>query len=94
MEKLEASHSQVLISNSPYCLSYNSYDVHYFGEFVSGSTNKSLIDVFLFSHRLSACINIVRRIFVLVTHRENESVNPVIARSYQLVITANTINAW
>ena len=42
----------------------------YLWEFFSGSTNKPLIDVFLYSHHSSAwnCIYIVRRNSVLVTH--------------------------
>ena len=40
-----------------------------------GSTNKSLVDIFLYSHYLSVrnCIDIVRRNFVFVTHDNNLS---------------------
>ena len=40
------------------------------GEFCFGSTNKPLVDVFLYSHHLSArfCIDIVKINFVLVAH--------------------------
>ena len=41
-----------------------------FGEFVIGSTYNPLIDIFLYSHHLSAqyCIDAVRRNSQLVTH--------------------------
>ena len=44
---------QDLISNSCYCLPFNSSASCYFGEFSIGSTNNPLIDIFLSSHDLS-----------------------------------------
>ena len=43
----------------------------YFGEFGIGSTMNTIIDIFLYSHPLSAwfCIDIVRRKSALVTHK-------------------------
>lgn len=53
-------HSQDRITNSPYCLSYQFLESQ-FGEYGIGSTNISLINIFLSSHSLSAwyCVNIV-----------------------------------
>ena len=72
--RFELYYSQYLVSNSPYCLSYNSYDAS-FWEFGIGSTNNLIIDIFLPSHHLSAwyCINIVRRNSVLVTDESGEA---------------------
>ena len=62
--------SQNLTSNSPYCLPYSSCDVSHKGEIGIGSTYNPPVDIFLYSHHLSAwyCIDIVRRNSVLVTH--------------------------
>ena len=63
-------HSQDLISNSPYDLPYNSYDVR-LENLVLTTCNNPLIDIFLYSHHLSASLSInnVRRYSVLVTDR-------------------------
>lgn len=61
-------HSQDRITNSPYCLSYQFLESQ-FGEYGIGSTNISLINIFLSSHSLSAwyCVNIVTGNSILVT---------------------------
>ena len=62
-------HSQDIFGNSPYCVPYNSGDVSY-EKFGIGSINNPLIDIFLYSHQLSAWyyIDTARRNSVLVTH--------------------------
>ena len=62
-------HSQDRITNSPHCLSYQFLESQ-FGEYGIGSTNISLINIFLSSHSLSAwyCVNIVTGNSILVTH--------------------------
>ena len=62
-------HSQDLSGNSPHCLTCNSCDVSS-ENLVLDQPIISLIDIFLYSHHLSAlyCINIIRRNSVLVIH--------------------------
>ena len=62
-------HSQDLSGKSPYCLTCNSCDVSS-ENMVLDQPIISLIDIFLYSHHLSAwyCINIIRRNSVLVIH--------------------------
>ena len=59
-----------LITNSPNCLPYNSYDVTSENVVSVGSTNNPSIDSPLYSYHLRArsCIDIVMRNSVLVTH--------------------------
>ena len=60
------------MSNSPYCLPYNSHDVN-LEKFGIGSTDNPLIDILLYSHHFYAwyCIHIVRRISLFVTQSAN-----------------------
>ena len=72
-------HSQDLIRNSPNCTPYNSLDVTWENLFI-GSASNPLIDIFLYSHYLSAWyyIDFVRRNSVLVTYgSEGLSRNPL-----------------
>ena len=61
-----------LISNSPYCLLYNSFNVMHIT-----STYYPLFDIFLYSHHFSAlyCINIARRNYVFITNVGAKPVN-------------------
>ena len=63
-------HSRDHTSNSHYWLPYNFYDVCLKNLVLDQLINYLLVDIFLFSHHISAwnCINIVRRNFVPVTH--------------------------
>ena len=69
--------SQDLISNSPYCLPNNSFDVSS-EKLGIGSAINPLIDIFLHSHHLSAwyCTDIVRRNSFLVTYGVKVSSEP------------------
>ena len=66
----EKINSLCLITNSPNCLPYNSYDVTPENVVSVGSTNNPSIDSPLYSYHLRArsCIDIVMRNSVLVTH--------------------------
>ena len=77
--------SQDLISNSPYCLPNNSFDVSS-EKLDIGSTYNPLIDIFLYSHHFSAwyCTDIVERNSVLVTYGVKGSSEPRVMWSFSL----------
>ena len=77
--------SQDLISNSPYCLPNNSFDVSS-EKLDMGSTYNPLIDIFLYSHHFSAwyCTDIVERNSVLVTYGVKGSSEPRVMWSFSL----------
>ena len=77
--------SQDLISNSPYCLPNNSFDVSS-EKLGIGSAINPLIDIFLHSHHLSAwyCTDIVRRNSFLVTYGVKGSSEPRVMWSFSL----------